>query len=180
MLFKDAPDLIAEFKNFLPEAVNEPSWPQQQEMRQAPPPSPPPTKKPAPAKRKKRVADKEETPIPQSTKAPASRVRERKWFFQRKRLTFYCSKRRRSSTTTSLIPAHLPIRLTSRLAHHPHRIPTTPLPATIRIYPNTRPRSSTSRSKRMSPPPLLPQPTSSCSSTARRRHWKAKKFTKSF
>ncbi|KAF6754256.1 transcription regulatory protein [Ephemerocybe angulata] len=99
MLFKDAPDLIVEFKNFLPEAVPPGageafmmsqqagggggghggpmgSWPhQQQDLRH--PPSPPPAKKVAPAKRKKRTIEKEPTPVPPPpAKAVSSRAKK--------------------------------------------------------------------------------------------------------
>jgi paired amphipathic helix protein Sin3a len=71
MLFKDAPDLIVEFKNFLPDAVPPGqeamipmgSWPQPQQPQPLPP-SPQPAKKAAPVKRKKRVLEKEPTPVP--------------------------------------------------------------------------------------------------------------------
>ncbi|KAJ2917816.1 hypothetical protein MD484_g2589, partial [Candolleomyces efflorescens] len=87
MLFKDAPDLIVEFKNFLPEAVNGGSqqqdaaqmmvnqiWAQQQQQA---PPSPQPTKKVAPAKRKKRT-DKEPTPVPAPKVAPSRQTKKMK------------------------------------------------------------------------------------------------------
>ncbi|RXW19123.1 hypothetical protein EST38_g6730 [Candolleomyces aberdarensis] len=72
MLFKEAPELIDEFKNFLPEAVGggvlqqnaqmmaNQMWAQQHQQA---PPSPQPAKKLAPAKRKKRT-EKEPTPVP--------------------------------------------------------------------------------------------------------------------
>jgi histone deacetylase complex regulatory component SIN3 len=99
MLFKEAPDLILEFKNFLPEAVNGGAqqqdaaqmmanqiWSQQQQQA---PPSPQPTKKLAPAKRKKRT-DKEPTPVPAPKVAP-SRVRIRFIrFFRERGSDFWC------------------------------------------------------------------------------------------
>lgn len=91
VLFKDAPDLLAEFKDFLPEIgmmhsggipiIPHPitgtsgaptsSW-------NVPPDASPekPSKKPGqqPAKRKKRVPDKDTTPVPALRAAPISKV----------------------------------------------------------------------------------------------------------
>ncbi|KAF9469764.1 histone deacetylase complex, SIN3 component [Collybia nuda] len=89
LLFKDAPDLLAEFKDFLPEAVGagsgqsgvvilpQPLGPAQQWAQPEPPNSSPaekpmPQKKaPPPSRRKKRVAEKDPTPVPPAKIAPS-------------------------------------------------------------------------------------------------------------
>ncbi|KAG6849975.1 hypothetical protein H0H93_002977 [Arthromyces matolae] len=94
LLFKDAPDLLAEFKDFLPDATPA----QNQGLAVSPQPIPPiqnsttwtapetqssspaekPVKKPSvPSKRKKRGAEKEPTPVP-STKPGPSRAKKSK------------------------------------------------------------------------------------------------------
>lgn len=88
LLFKDAPELLAEFKDFLPEAV---ASGQNQSLtilpqpvatgsasatwaapeNQSSSPGEKTVKKPAiPSKRKKRVAEKEPTPVPPAKSAP--------------------------------------------------------------------------------------------------------------
>lgn len=84
-LFKDAPDLLAEFKVFLGEVSGPQSGPVilPQPSGGASPWIPPDNtasspavaaKKPQSSKRKKRVMDKEPTPVPQTKPAPPSRV----------------------------------------------------------------------------------------------------------
>ncbi|KAF9024116.1 hypothetical protein BDZ89DRAFT_955044 [Hymenopellis radicata] len=87
-LFQDAPDLLTEFKDFLPEAGNQgmvasgtatgppSSWNVPPETSSSPDKVP---KKPAPTlKRKKRVPEKDVTPVPPAKPAPSSRVKKAK------------------------------------------------------------------------------------------------------
>ncbi|PPQ77023.1 hypothetical protein CVT25_014839 [Psilocybe cyanescens] len=88
MLFKDAPDLLAEFKDFLPEAVpgamganGVPIMPQSSSASWGPGESSPPhvpVKKPtqAPKRNRKRVPEKEVTPVPPSKPAPSRQAKK--------------------------------------------------------------------------------------------------------
>lgn len=135
-LFKDAPDLLAEFKDFLPEIgaaltvpqLLAPNGPSSWNSNEPPPPPPPvpqekqAVKKPAPSttKRRKRPTEKDTTPAP-APKAGASTSRVRLHLQPTARSNIESRQQRNPNTIMEKSPCRPPFRrFHLHLLHHYH------------------------------------------------------------